>query len=147
MKSIGTRLTLAIGLIILVFCIGLGLFSYRSASQALMGNVAEYALAKADDAAGLVAAQLDKHKAGMEAIATTEVMRSMNWPAQLAVLQEQNQRLGYIMMGVADLTDGCRLPPDPAPDLGDRDIFREAWRGRLLSLTHWSAGLMAVLLL
>lgn len=129
MKSIGTRLTLAIGLIILVFCIGLGLFSYRSASQALMGNVAEYALAKADDAAGLVAAQLDKHKAGMEAIATTEVMRSMNWPAQLAVLQEQNQRLGYIMMGVAGLDGRVQTTAGSSTDLGDRDYFAKALAG------------------
>lgn len=129
MKGIGTRLMLAIGLIVLVFCISLGLFSYRSASQALMGNVEEYAIAKADDAAKLVTAQLDQHKLGMEALATTDVMRSLDWPAQLAALEEQNQRLGYIMMGVAGFDGRVQTTAGSSTDLGDRDYFKKALAG------------------
>lgn len=129
MKSIGARLTLAIGLIILVFCVGLSLFSYHSASQALMGNVEEYAIAKADDAAKLVGAQLNQHKVGMEALATTDVMRSMDWPAQLATLKEQNQRLGYIMMGVAGSDGVVQTTAGSSTDLGDRDYFKKALAG------------------
>ena len=46
MKSIGSRLTLYISMVVLFFCAGLGFISYFYASKALMANIEQSVAAK-----------------------------------------------------------------------------------------------------
>lgn len=130
MKSIGSRLTLYISMVVLFFCAGLGFISYFYASKALMANIEQSVVAKAQDATKLVASELDNHLSVMESIAEQPEITSMKWEEQRPILEKANKRLGYLMMGVAGLDGQVLTTADSTTNLRDRDYFDQALNGQ-----------------
>ncbi|ABI69453.1 methyl-accepting chemotaxis protein [Syntrophomonas wolfei] len=130
MKSIGSRLTLYISMVVLFFCAGLGFISYFYASKALMANIEQSVVAKAQDATKLVGSELDNHLSVMETIAEQPEITSMKWEEQRPILEQANKRLGYLMMGVAGLDGQVLTTAGSTTNLKDRDYFDQALKGQ-----------------
>ncbi|WP_061213508.1 methyl-accepting chemotaxis protein [Syntrophomonas wolfei] len=130
MKSIGSRLTLYISMVVLFFCAGLGFISYFYASKALMANIEQSVAAKAQDATRLVGSELDNHLSVMETIAEQPEIIGMKWEEQGPILAQANKRLGYLMMGVAGLDGQVLTTAGSTTNLKDRDYFDQALKGQ-----------------
>lgn len=130
MKSIGARLSIYMVITIFLFSGGLGLITYYTASDALMSSIEQSVSAKAEDATQLVSSQLATRLSVLETIASQDNMKSMDWNKQLAVLQVENQRLDYKMMGVAGLDGQVRTTAGSITNLSDRDYFAQALAGK-----------------
>ncbi|MEN6326629.1 MAG: methyl-accepting chemotaxis protein [Syntrophomonas sp.] len=130
MKSIGARLSIHMAIAILLFSGGLGLITYYTASSALMSNIEQSVSAKAEDATQLVNSQLSNRLSVLDTIANQDSIKSMDWDKQLPVLQVENQRLAYKMMGVAGLDGQVRTTAGSITNLSDRDYFAQALAGQ-----------------
>lgn len=130
MKSIGARLSIHIAIAILLFSGGLGVITYYTASNALMSNIEQNVSAKAEDATQLVSSQLTAQLSVLESIANQDSIKSMDWDKQLPVLQAENHRLAYKMMGVAGLDGQVRTTAGSVTNLSDRDYFAKALAGQ-----------------
>lgn len=102
MKSIASRLTIYISMVVLFFSAGLGFISYYYASQALMANIEQDVVGKARDAVKLLNSELDNHIVLMEALAEQREITDMQWEEQRPLLEQTAQKRGYIAMGVAE---------------------------------------------
>ena len=129
MKSISTRLMLAFSLAILLICGGLGAVAYHYASQGIIAVIEEELSGRADDAAQLVAQQIQSSLQLMTVIADSNAVRSMDWEQQSPALCEQSRKLGYKYMGVADSTGHLRTQPAEELNIADREYFQKAMQG------------------
>ncbi|MDD3023974.1 MAG: methyl-accepting chemotaxis protein [Syntrophomonadaceae bacterium] len=130
MKSIGARLSITMAIVILLFAGGLGIITYYTASDALMSNIEQNVSSKAEDATQLVSSKLTLHSSILETIANQDAIKSMDWNRQLMVLQTENERLAYNMMGVASLDGEVRTTAGSTTNLSDRDYFVQALAGK-----------------
>ena len=148
MKSIGSRLTLYISLIVLFFCAGLGFISYYYSSKAMMANIEQNVVAKTQDATKLVASELEKHLLVMETIARQPEIASMEWESQLPILEQSSNKLGYSMMGVAWPDGQLSATTASIINLMDQSHFAQVLKGQsvisdlIVNKTESSATLM-----
>ena len=129
MKSISTRLMLAFSLAILLICGGLGTIAYYYASQGILTVIEEDMPGRADDAAQLVAQQVQSSLQVATAIADRNVIQSMDWEQQAPVLREQSRKLGYKRIGVANPTGHLRTLPAEETNIAEREYFQKAIQG------------------
>ena len=129
MKSIGTRLMVICGGLVLVVCLGIGIISYYYGVQALERIAADNLPRMADSAGNLVAARLQAQMDIMEAMAQREVFGTMDYEALLPVLQEEAKRLGYKKVGIVTLDGLLRSSDGSSTDISERDYFRKGLAG------------------
>jgi len=130
MKSIAQRLSIFFSIVVLLFCGGLGIFAYVTASKAVMSSIEENAVARAEDTAKLLANELHTKQIVVETIAAQDEIKSMDWNRQLPVLQQESKRTGYTMMGVAGLDGQVQTTTGVTANLSDRDYVKKALGGQ-----------------
>ncbi|MGS0765580.1 methyl-accepting chemotaxis protein [Syntrophomonas curvata] len=130
MKSIALRLTVYFSAVVILFCGGLGYFAYTRASAALMNNIEENVVARAEDTTKLISSELNNCIMVMETIAAMDEIKSMDANRQIRALQAENKRLGYSMMGVANLAGEVHTTAGSSANLFDRDYFQKALNGQ-----------------
>ena len=129
MKSIALRLTVYFSIVVLIFCGGLGIYTYTTASKAMMSTIEENVVNRAVDATKLLSSELNTKKTAVETIASQDEIRSMDWNRQLPVLQQENKRLAYSMMGIADMNGHFKGTDGNTANISDRDYFKKAQGG------------------
>jgi len=128
MKSISTKLVVFISLILLVVGSGLGIFSYTTTSDSLNQAINESLLNSANDAAKLTARELSARLETLQTLTYNDVIKSMNWNAQLPLLKEEAARLGYTKLGIG--LNGVLTSSDgTSTNIGDRDYYQKAMAG------------------
>ncbi len=129
LHSINQRLMVYIGIIVLIVCSALGGVSYYNSSQLLQTSIEETLPGKAEDAAKLIARGVKAQLAVLDSIAVRTEITGMDWDAQFPVLQAENERLGYKLIGVAALDGVLKTIDGNVVDISDRDYFRKAISG------------------
>ncbi|MGE5379646.1 MAG: methyl-accepting chemotaxis protein [Methylocystaceae bacterium] len=130
MKSVGTRLTVMVSLVVLFVCAALSAVSYQTASNSLIANVEETLPEKATDCSKLIARSIQVHMAAIEGVAAQPEICSMIWEQQQPVLNFENQRLGYQNLGVATLDGMLHYPDGSTAYIGNKDYFKAAVSGK-----------------
>lgn len=120
---------LSFSLTILIICGGLGGVAYYFSSQAILDVVEEDMPDRAEDAAKLVARNVNANLEVLAAIADRKEIRGMDWEEQYPVLQEQAEQLGYIRLGVAAPDGYLRVVPEAVINIADREYFQQALGG------------------
>ncbi len=129
MKSIGKKLSLYFSVLILLFCSGLAFLAYNSASNALLDTIEQNINSKATDNAQMVSDKIASEIGIMDTIAAQKSLLTMSPEEQLALLTAENERLGYIMMGVASLDGTVFTTAGSSTNLYGRDYFTKALDG------------------
>lgn len=128
MKSISTKLVIFVSLILLVVSGGLGILSYNTASSSLNQTINETLMNSANDGAKLTARGLRARLETLETLAYNDVIKSMDWNAQLPLLQSEAARLGYTKLGIG--LNGVLTSSDgTSTNIGDRDYYQKAMAG------------------
>ena len=94
-NSIKSRFMIYIGLLIAVICIGLGGLLYYYSSASLLNEIEVRLLDRAGDTGELVRSRLDTRLSELEAIASRNDIKSMDWEQIKPVLKEEINRTEY----------------------------------------------------
>ncbi|KUG03217.1 methyl-accepting chemotaxis protein [hydrocarbon metagenome] len=130
MRSLRTKLTVYVVIVVILVCSGCGLIAYNMASKSLAESIEDSALAKAQDVAAMVSQQVDAAVNTVDTLASTPEVKSMDLNLMMPALQAQKERLGYSMIGLME-KDGTFHGTDGSLSNGaDRDYFKKAMQGQ-----------------
>lgn len=129
--GLGRQLTLIIGALSLVICMGLGVMLYLTSTQILHDSISNSLEILAKQGAATVGKELDRYKSVVDTIASMDIIAS-GLPAEkkMPVLKEQLKRNGFIRMTVVDLYGKGLTTEGKTPDLREREYFKLAKEGQ-----------------
>lgn len=128
MKSIKTKMIVAIGMLLLVVCAGLGSISYFNAAKAITAQTNVSLTELAQQGADTVSERVNSILNGLEAIALMKEMRdtTLSTDEVNAIILDEAKRSGHTLVAIAEL-DGSI--PDSDINVKDRDYFMKALEG------------------
>ncbi|ADK15535.1 MULTISPECIES: methyl-accepting chemotaxis protein [Clostridium] len=131
MRSIKTKLMLAMGLLLAIICIGLGTISYYTSSKALIGNVNEVLPQIAKESAKTVNSRVESQLNALEAIASETQISDMNnsWENKRVILDAEVKRSGHIEMNIVDKDGNAINTNGKTANIKNRDYFKKALAG------------------
>ena len=127
--KIGTKLVGGICALLILSCVGMSVMSYRAGSAALEKTITEALPTLAEESAKYIRTRLDNYIVSAEAIASRNVIRSMDWAQQAPALEAETKRLGCQGMGIVMPDGTAKYPDGTTAPLGDRDYVQAAFRG------------------
>ncbi len=129
-KSIASKVALYAGILVLLICVGLGLFAYFQGTSAVLEEAEKALTLQAVEAGRYVQATVERYLDSLEAIAARPDVKGMNWGEQEPVLRSELERIGQFQaFGVVDLTGFVRLTDGTTAEVRDRPYFLEAMKG------------------
>ncbi len=130
-RSIAVRISVYVGVLILIISAGLGLFAYYRGSSAVTKQVEGALIMQAGEAAEYLESRFEVQLTALETIAARPEITTMSWALQNQVLDAENERLGlYQAMGVVDLSGFAQYTDGSSANLGDRDHIIRALQGQ-----------------
>jgi methyl-accepting chemotaxis protein len=103
-SSVSVKITLQIGILIILICSVLGVVSYRSSYKALGDTIESSLTSRATESAKLINSILEQDIKVISELAERPEIKSMNVESQIPVLSSEAQRLNYLNLNVLDLT-------------------------------------------
>lgn len=131
MKSIRTKFTMFLGALLIVVCLGLGLVSYYTSSNALYTVCEELTTKTAMESARVVEGRINARFSELLVIANTEKISdtSISVEEKIPYLKKEAKRGGYLSLGLGEI-DGKAITMDGIViDLKDRGYYQEALKG------------------
>lgn len=130
MNSLRVQLSVAIGALVLVICIGLGFSMYFTASNALQKSVFDSLQLLAIQGGTLVESELNGYRDVLTTIASTEQLTgNYNINEKMDYLGKEAARSDYLRMTLVK-PDGKGITTEgQMPDLGEREYFKLAMSG------------------
>jgi methyl-accepting chemotaxis protein len=128
--KIGPKLIGSISLLSIVICVGMGMLSYRTASNVLQESVEMSLPALARESAEYVRSRMDNYVQGVESIAHRQVIKSMDWKKQKPALEYEIKRMGYLNMGIVSPDGSTQFADGTMVQSGDTAYIRDAFAGR-----------------
>lgn len=128
-KSIATQLIIYIMALLILIGGGLGVVSSITASNALLKDIEQQLPSKAEDGAKLVSSKVEARLEAIATIADIPNLVAMDWTAQFDILAEQQERLGFLHMGIATLNGEAKFTNGTTVNVTDRDYFKRALSG------------------
>jgi methyl-accepting chemotaxis protein len=127
---IGLKIFLSVAAIMVIAFGTIGSLSYARVSALLQHDIQTSYRNTANNSANLVASQIDKLKATVEAIAERPDIRSMNFAVQQPALLREAQRIGCLRFSIVDL-QGNLLTTDrkKGANIADKPYFLRAKQG------------------
>ncbi|MGI6037177.1 MAG: methyl-accepting chemotaxis protein [Limnochordia bacterium] len=130
-RSIGMRISIYTGGLLLILCVGLGILAYTRGSAAVLAEVETALIMEAEKAGEYVESRFETHLAVLETMAARPEFQNMDWEAQRLTLQGEKERLPqFLEFAVVDADGTAWYPDGTSAYLGDRDYVREALRGK-----------------
>ena len=131
MKSIKTKITLLISVLLVVVCAGLGISSYIISSNTLISNVNTELSQLAKQGAYSVEKSLDEQWTSLEVLASNDKIRDPNvqMADKIKIMQEEAKRTGDINIVYADIAGNAVAPNGSIVNIKDRDYFKKALNG------------------
>ena len=131
MKSLGAKISIYAGLIILTMSVGFGIFAYLNGSSAVLAEVEQALVLQAQEASEIVERTLEVNLAVLETIAARPEIRGMDWELQQPVLLAEGERLGIYGALSIVYPDGSAIHDSGETlDLSARDYIMETLTGK-----------------
>jgi len=132
MKSIKGKLILFLGLVIGVICIGFGIVSLISSSNALTSNLGKTLPKIAEQSASNIAGRIEGQLSTLEIIAANNTIRDIKnpWKNKMPILLEEVKRSDVIKMGIADANGDIKYTDGKSANVKEREYFKEALSGK-----------------
>lgn len=129
-KSIATKISIYIGLLVLIICASLGVLAYNRSSSAVLAEIEKALIAEAEEASSYVESRFELQLTLLETIAQRAEIRSMIWQVQEPAIQSELERLSqFLAIGVADRNGFARFSDGTSADLADNDHIIRALAG------------------
>jgi len=129
-RSIAFRISVYVGVLVLIICAGMGYLAYNRGSSAVIRQVEDALIMQAEEAAGYVQSRFDAELTLLETIAARPEVVNMIWALQRHVLEFEVQRLDqYLAMGVVNPRGDARYTDGTTANLADRDHVIRAFQG------------------
>ena len=129
-RGIALRISLFIGVLVLLISAGFGILAYYQGSATASKQVEEALVMQAGEAAEYLQARLEVQLTALEAIAARPELTSMDWAQQQPVLQAELERLeDYLALGVVSPNGVALYADGSTANLGDRDYVIQALQG------------------
>ncbi|MFU0826982.1 MAG: Chemotaxis protein [Lachnoclostridium sp.] len=130
-KSITIRITSLFGALIFIICIGLGICSNLSSSDALKTSIDENLLEIARADAKVISEKVNIQLNALEALADSPWMESheLTVEEKLDLLQDEVKRSGHESMMIADINGIARQTAGDTIDIHEREYFTKALSG------------------
>lgn len=130
-RSIAVRISVYVGVLVLVISAGLGLFAYYRGSSAVTKQVEGALIMQAQEASEYLESRFEVQLTALEAIAARPEIMSMDWRVQQPILQAEFERLGlYLALGVVSPNGFAQYTDGSSAELGDRDHIIRALQGQ-----------------
>ncbi|MCK9526624.1 MAG: methyl-accepting chemotaxis protein [Limnochordia bacterium] len=129
-KSLATRLSLYIGILVLAICVTLGVFAYRDGSEAVRGETQAALGLMATEGSRYLESQFAESIAILETIAERPEIKGMVWEEQMPTLQSEESRLSqFLALAVVDRDGVAHYSDGTTANLGDRAYVVKARAG------------------
>jgi len=130
-RSIAVRISVYVGVLVLLISGGLGIIAYTRSSAAVTKQVEEALIMQAQEAAEYLESRFEVQLTALETLAARPEITSMDWDRQLPVLQSEHERLGlYLAIGVVEPNGFARYTDGSSANLGDRPHIIKALQGQ-----------------
>ena len=130
MKSIGTKISLYVGLLVLIVCASLGFLAYSNGSKAVLAEVEQALVQQAEEAARYIESRFEVQLSTLESIAGRPEMQSMIWEIQRYMIQtELNRMTEFEALAVVNDQGFARYSDGSTADISDLDCIKQALAG------------------
>jgi len=129
--SMATKISVFVGILVLVVSLGMGLIAYNIGSSAIIKQAEEALLMQAQEAVKYVESRMEVNWAALQAIAERPEIKSMDWTLQEPVLQSECKRLAFDSIGVIDPAGNVRYTDGSTANISERSYFQQAILGKL----------------
>ncbi|MCB2295069.1 hypothetical protein LGK95_16420 [Clostridium algoriphilum] len=132
MKIIKGKLLVFLGLVIGVICIGLGIVSLISSSNALISNLGKTLPKIAEQSASNIGGRIEGQLSSLEIIAASNIIKDLKnpWKNKMPILLEEVKRSKAVKMGIADANGDIKYTDGKSANVKDRSYFQEAFAGK-----------------
>ncbi len=128
-KSLGQKVMFFAFILIVAVCLVMGVLSYRRSATALGEEVDRALHSLAVEGSMLVRTYVESELSVLETLASRKEMKSMDWEQQKEVLQEEENRLDFLGLGVVYPDGTAKYPDGDRAELGDRGYVQQAFDG------------------
>lgn len=129
-ENLGLKLMLGFASMLIIVAGGVGFLSVDRSAQALREQINNTLPHMAQEGARLVRSRIDTHLRAIEELSKRPEFDGNIAVAQLDLLQESSQRLGYLGMGIVDKQGIAHYPDAPTADLASRSYIQQAFAGQ-----------------
>ena len=131
MQSIKIKITLYVGVLLLVVCAGLGAISYITSAKAISGQVEQTLPQVAGQGARIVTERINAVLGTLEAVANMDRIKDANnpWADKNTILQDEKIRSGHLTMIFAGIDGSSISTAGLAVNIKDREYFQKAIAG------------------
>lgn len=130
MKSIGSKLTFSIILLLVIAAVSLGFFTYMNSSKAVIDQVKVTLTEKTADTSHYLEERFKRSSVELEALATSEDVRSMDTAKQHAFLTKKlTDNEDYLTFAIITEDGISHYLDGTTADLSDRDYVKNAFNG------------------
>ncbi|ADK16091.1 Methyl-accepting chemotaxis protein McpB [Clostridium ljungdahlii DSM 13528] len=132
MESIKTKLMTSFTLLIGVICIGLGIISFTTSSNALKSNLEKTLPKIAEQAASNIQGRIDGELSTLGTIAARDDIKDPNipWQKKLPILLQESKRIGSIRMAIVDTDGNSHNTQGGSAISKNKDYFKKALLGK-----------------
>lgn len=132
MKSIGRRMAVFFGIVILIICLSLGFISYHYASRAIVKEVNGLLTNVSEKGADIVSSELNSQLNALELMAERDHLKNQDysWDDKLEIMKKETKRSGHIAMGIADTEGNLKFTDGSMVQVKDREYFKNAIAGK-----------------
>lgn len=130
-QRIAVRISIYIGILVILLSVGLGVYVYVQSTAAVKGEVEDALKIHAEQAAKYIELKLENQFTALEAIAARSEIRSMEWSQQQPVLMTEISRLGnFETLGIFDLNKSGRVHTGVPLDGSKLSYLPEVYQGK-----------------
>ncbi|NLJ80948.1 MAG: methyl-accepting chemotaxis protein [Firmicutes bacterium] len=131
MRSLAAKISIYVGLLVLVVSVGLGIFAYQNGSSAVLEEVEQALILQAEEASRYVESRFELHLSVLEAVASRPEIQSMTWSIQESVLREEAERLSqFLELGIVDSTGFVRHSDGSTQNAAHYEHIKQALSGK-----------------
>lgn len=130
MKSLGAKISIYAGIVVLILSVGFGFFAYHYGSSAVLAEVEQALIMQAEEAGRYVESRFEVHLSILEAISNQAGIQGMQWELQKYMLRAEVERgAQFLGFGVVDLEGVARYIDETTDNLKEQDYVIKALEG------------------
>ncbi|HEX2937770.1 MAG TPA: cache domain-containing protein, partial [Ruminiclostridium sp.] len=128
-KSIGTKITLLISIMVLAAFILMSVLTYSMSSSSLEKSIIQNMQAQAKNSSEILSEKLSSSKNMAGEIVSKDEVKSMDWNLAQSVLYEDASNTDMVKIGISDRSGATNFSDGSAADFKDKEFFKDAVSG------------------
>ncbi|GMQ62700.1 methyl-accepting chemotaxis protein [Vallitalea maricola] len=134
MKSIKTKLILAISVIVLISCVGVSIISYTYGSRVLLNKTEDNLVVISEKSSQVISERINIEKEVLKSVASKEkiVETYVTKREKMIALNNEIRKYGYSKMLIANIDGQAYSNDNKAYDISQKEYFKKALQGETI---------------